>query len=60
MFTYVLFLIRGYFLKLYITNFHFLLQCGRPYVVAKCKVCGLEIGGEGHVLRPGNVKDEEG
>ncbi|XP_076109129.1 E3 ubiquitin-protein ligase rnf213-alpha-like [Mytilus galloprovincialis] len=34
-------------------------DCGRPTVVARCKAqnCGLEIGGQSHVLKAGNIKD---
>ncbi|KAL3881513.1 hypothetical protein ACJMK2_027945, partial [Sinanodonta woodiana] len=30
-------------------------ECGRPYSVSKCPNCGLEIGGNSHVLLPGNT-----
>ncbi|VDI24291.1 Hypothetical predicted protein, partial [Mytilus galloprovincialis] len=30
-------------------------DCGRPYVLGQCRECGLQIGGERHVLRPDNV-----
>ncbi|CAC5380698.1 RNF213 [Mytilus coruscus] len=35
-------------------------DCGRPTVVARCKAqnCGLEIGGQSHVLIAGNIKDQ--
>ncbi|XP_071137105.1 E3 ubiquitin-protein ligase rnf213-alpha-like [Mytilus edulis] len=35
-------------------------DCGRPTVVARCKAqnCGLEIGGQAHVLIAGNIKDQ--
>ncbi|KAK3585575.1 hypothetical protein CHS0354_036762 [Potamilus streckersoni] len=32
-------------------------DCGRPYTVSKCPKCGLEIGGERHLARPGNAPD---
>ncbi|XP_053396335.1 E3 ubiquitin-protein ligase rnf213-alpha-like isoform X2 [Mercenaria mercenaria] len=31
-------------------------NCGRPYVVARCK-CGAEIGGQGHKLLASNTQD---
>ncbi|XP_052062754.1 E3 ubiquitin-protein ligase rnf213-alpha-like isoform X2 [Mytilus californianus] len=35
-------------------------DCGRPYYLGHCKECGLQIGGERHVLRPDNVIDSGG
>jgi hypothetical protein len=33
-----------------------LFDCGRPWVVFKCKSCNADIGGTNHVLLPGNKK----
>ena len=30
-------------------------QCGRPWVILKCRECDAEIGGTGHNLLPGNT-----
>ncbi|XP_063441660.1 E3 ubiquitin-protein ligase rnf213-alpha-like [Mytilus trossulus] len=35
-------------------------DCGRPYYLGYCKECGLQIGGERHVLRPDNIVDSGG
>ncbi|KAL3881517.1 hypothetical protein ACJMK2_027949 [Sinanodonta woodiana] len=32
-------------------------DCGRPGAVGKCPKCGMEIGGQSHVPRPGNAPD---
>jgi len=34
--------------------FYGIVQCGRPWVMGKCIVCGADIGGESYVLTEEN------